>query len=161
MTIIAVLLLLPLTGAVIAPLAGVKNGRIRDFFLRLFTLAECGLAVWLFYQVWQGEEFAFALPGVMGLGLSFRADGFRALYALLAAFMWAMACQLSKEYFAHHLSHMGRYAVFTLLTECGVVGVFLSDDLYTAFVFFEIMSIASYPWVAHEETQGALRAAGT
>ena len=161
MTIIAVLLLLPLAGAVVAPLAGVKNGKIRDFFLRLFTLAECGLAGWLFYRVWQGEEFAFSLPGVMGLGLSFRADAFRALYVLLAAFMWAMACQLSKEYFAHHGSHMGRYALFTLLTECGAVGVFLSDDLYTAFVFFEIMSIASYPWVAHEETPGAMRAAST
>ena len=161
MTIMAVMLLLPLAGAVIAPLTGIKNGKVRDFFLRLFTLAECGLAGWLFYRVWMGEECAFALPTVMGLGLSFRADAFRALYALLACFMWAMACQFSKEYFAHHGSHMGRYALFTLLTECGVVGVFLSDDLYTAFVFFEIMSIASYPWVAHEETPGAMRAAST
>ncbi|MBQ7520092.1 MAG: sodium:proton antiporter, partial [Clostridia bacterium] len=161
MRTIFALLLLPVAGAVISPLAGIKNGRIRDLFLRLFTMAECALAALMFYRVWQGERIAFALPGIMGLGLSFRVDEFRALYALLACFMWAMACQLSQEYFSGHGKNMGRYAVFTLLTECGVLGVFFSDDLYTAFVFFEIMSIASYPWVAHEETKGAMRAAAT
>ena len=159
--ILVVMLLLPVLGAVIAPLTGIRKGAVREFFLRLFTLAELALAGWLFYRVWNGEEIVLTAPGMIGLGLSFRVDVFRALYALLACFMWAMACQFSLQYFAGHGSHMGRYACFTLLTLCGVVGVFLSDDLYTTFVFFEIMSIASYPWVAHEETPGAMRAAQT
>ena len=159
--ILVVMLLLPVLGAVIAPLSGVRKGAVRELFLRLFTLAELALAGWLFYRVWNGEEIALSAPGMIGLGLSFRVDVFRALYALLACFMWAMACQFSLQYFAGHGTHLGRYACFTLLTLCGVVGVFLSDDLYTTFVFFEIMSIASYPWVAHEETPGAMRAAQT
>ena len=156
-----VMLLLPLLGAVIAPLAGLKKGAVREFFLRLFTLSELALAVWLFIQVWNGEEIALSYPGVIGLGLSFRVDAFRALYTVLACFMWAMSCQFSLQYFAGHGTHLGRYACFSLITLCGVVGVFFSDDLYTTFVFFEIMSIASYPWVAHEETPGAMRAAQT
>ena len=159
--ILIVMLLLPVAGAIVSPLAGLKKGAAREFFLRLFTLVECALAFWLFLRVWNGEEFSLSAPGMVGLGLSFRVDVFRALYALLASFMWAMACQFSLEYFAGHGANRGRYAVFTLLTECGVVGVFFSDDLYTAFVFFEIMSIASYPWVAHEETPGAMRASAT
>lgn len=159
--ILWIMLLLPVAGAVLSPLAGLKNGKARELLLRLFTLAECALAAWLFIRVWQGEEIALAAPQMVGLGLSFRVDAFRALYTLLASFMWAMACQLSLQYFAGHGANRGRYALFTLLTECGVVGVFLSDDLYTAFVFFEIMSIASYPWVTHEETKGAMRAAAT
>ena len=39
--------------------------------------------------------------------------------------------------------------------------MFLSADLYTTFVFFEIMSFASYAWVAHEETDYAHSAATT
>ena len=159
--IIIIMLLLPVAGAAAAPLAGLKKGAVREFFLRLFTLAELALAGWLFYRVWNGAEIVLSAPGMIGLGLSFRVDVFRAFYALLACFMWAMACQFSLQYFAGHGSHLGRYACFTLLTLCGVVGVFLSDDLYTTFVFFEIMSIASYPWVAHEETPGAMRAAQT
>jgi hydrogenase-4 component B len=141
--ILVVMLLLPVLGAVIAPLAGLKKGAVREFFLRLFTLAELGLAGWLFYRVWNGEEIALNAPGMLGLGLSFRVDVFRALYVALACFMWAMACQFSLQYFAGHGTHLGRYACFTLITLCGVVGVFFSDDLYTNFVFFEIMSIAS------------------
>ena len=159
--ILVVLALLPVLGAVVSPLAGRKNGGVRELFLRLFTLGECALAGWVFFRVLGGEEIALSIPGALGLGLSFRADAFRGMYALLACFMWAVACQFSLEYFSGHGGHGGRYAVFTLLTECGAVGVFYSDDLYTAFVFFEIMSIASYAWVAHEETEGALRAAAT
>ena len=155
------MLLLPLVGAAVCPVAGKKSGTARDLLLRLFTLAELALAGWLFYRVWNGEEILLVFPSMLGLGLRFSVDFFRALYALLACFMWALACQLSKEYFAGHGKNMGRYACFTLITLCGVVGVFFSDDLYTTFVFFEIMSIASYPWVAHEETPGAMRAAQT
>ncbi len=159
--ILLLMLLLPLLGAVIAPLAGKKNGTARELFLRLFTLAELGLSVWLFVRVSQGESIFLWFPSLMGLGLYFFVDTFRALYAMLACFMWALACQFSLEYFAGHGGSRGRYACFTLITLCGVVGVFFSDDLYTTFVFFEIMSIASYPWVAHEETPGAMRAAQT
>ena len=159
--IFLILILLPVLGAALSPLAGRKNGNARELLLRLFTLSELALSVYLLAKVWQGESCSLSIPGVLGLGLSFRADAFRALYAALACFMWAMACQFSLEYFAGHGGNRGRYALFTLLTLCGVVGVFYSDDLYTTFVFFEIMSIASYPWVAHEETPGAMRAAAT
>ena len=158
--IMAGMLLLPLLGAVIAPLAGRRRGAARDFLLRLFTILELALAGCLMAAAAKGETPEMLLPGLCGMGLSFRVDFFRALYALLAAFMWAVAAQLSRQYFAHGENH-GRYAVFTLITLTGVMGVFFSDDLYTAFVFFEIMSIASYPWVAHEETEGAMRAAQT
>ncbi|MBE5782184.1 MAG: sodium:proton antiporter [Clostridiales bacterium] len=157
---IAVLLLLPLLGAVAAPLLGKKNPALRDAAVQLFTLAQLALAVWLFCLICNGKEASLFLPGLCGMNLSFRADGFRGLYAMVAAFMWAMATQFSKQYFNHGENH-GRYACFTMITLCGVMGVFFSNDLYTTFVFFEIMSIASYPWVAHEENKEAMRAAAT
>ncbi|MBQ9263076.1 MAG: NADH dehydrogenase, partial [Clostridia bacterium] len=161
MKTILALLLLPLGGAVITPLSGRKNGKIRELMVRLFTLAQLALAGYLAYGVWQGKLFALDAPDFCGLGLHFRVDFFRAMYVFLACFMWACVSQFSPEYFQHHKENRGRYACFTMITLCGVMGVFLSDDLYTTFVFFEIMSIASYPWVAHEETEGAMRAAQT
>ena len=41
------------------------------------------------------------------------------------------------------------------------MGVFLSADLYTTFIFFEVMSFTSYVWVAQEENKASLRAAAT
>ena len=140
-----IMLLLPLAGAAAAPLAGLRKPAAREALLRLFTLAELALAAWLFIRVAQGADVRLEAPGLAGMGLTFRADGFRALYALLACFMWALACQFSLEYFAGHGGNRGRYACFTLITLCGVVGVFFSDDLYTTFVFFEMARCARRP----------------
>ena len=105
-------------------------------------------------------ELAFTLDGFCGLGLHMRADGFRAIYAGIAAFMWMMTGLFAPEYFAHY-HNRARYSFFNLMTLGATLGVFLSDDLYTTFIFFEVMSFTSYTWVAHEETPGAMKAAGT
>ena len=154
------LILLPLAGAFGAKAFGKSRKRARGVLVRAVCFAEFALALWLFAGVLGGKTEAFSLPGVCGKGVSFRADGFRSMYALVAAFMWLMTSLLSERYFAHY-HNRARYYFFNLLTLTGVMGLFLSDDLYTGFIFFEIMSMASYPWVAHDETPDALRAAGT
>ncbi|NLI20662.1 MAG: NADH dehydrogenase [Clostridiales bacterium] len=102
----------------------------------------------------------FSLDGVCGFTLALRADGFRALYALLAAFLWLMTSIFSFDYFRHE-DNVPRYACFTLMTLGAALGVLLSDTLWTTFLFFEVLSLASYPWVAQSETRPALRAAET
>jgi len=74
--------------------------------------------------------------------------------------MWMMATILSGEYMRHH-KHQNRYYLFLLATLGATMGVFLSEDLFTMFLFFEIMSFTSYVWVAQEETETALKAAAT
>ncbi|MDO5435567.1 MAG: proton-conducting transporter membrane subunit [Clostridia bacterium] len=101
----------------------------------------------------------FSFP-LCGFPLTFRADGFRILYSAIALFMWGMSALFSPRYFKGH-GHTGRYACFTAVTFLATVGVFLSDDLFCTFIFFEIMSLSSYPWVVQEETREALRAGQT
>lgn len=100
------------------------------------------------------------LPEICGMGLNFTLDGFRALYGAIAAFMWFMSTLFSREYFGHYRNR-NRYYLFLLLTLGATEGVFLSADFYTTFLFFEMMSFTSYVWVAHDERQESLRAAGT
>lgn len=102
----------------------------------------------------------YTIPGICGFGLHFRMDGFRLIYALVAVLMWAMTTLLSGEYFAHH-EHVSRFYLFLLWTLGATMGVFLSADLLTTFIFFELMSFTSYVWVAQEENVPSLRAAET
>jgi len=138
-------------------LAGRKNK-----LLRTVLVGASGVVTFLmaFVLLLSRQEAAFTLEGFCGLGLHLKADGFRSLYACVAAFMWMMTGLFAPEYFAHY-HNRGRYSFFNLLTLGATLGVFLSDDLYTTFVFFEIMSFTSYTWVAQEETPGAMKAAGT
>lgn len=105
-------------------------------------------------------SLAFSIPEICGFGLNFRLDGFRLIYGCVAALMWMMTTILSREYFRHH-NNVNRFYLFLLWTLGATMGVFLSADLYTTFIFFEIMSFTSYVWVAQEENRPSLKAAAT
>ena len=97
----------------------------------------------------------YEIFNLCGQGLFLKLDGFRLVYCCIALFMWSISLLFSKEYFAHY-SHKVRYYSFLLITMFATLGVFLSADLFTLFIFFELMSLSSYVWVAQEETEEAL-----
>lgn len=102
----------------------------------------------------------FIIQGFGGMGLHFRLDGFRLIYLGIAVLMWCVCGAFSLEYMAHYEKRR-RYYVFFWLTFLATAGVFLSADLYTTFLFFEIMSFTSYVWVAFDEQKESLLAAET
>ena len=94
------------------------------------------------------------------VGLSFTFGGFQRLYGLVVCFMWLICAMLSPQYFRGH-RHLRRYYFFFLICLSFTLGVFLSADLKTTFLFFELMSLGSYVWVVQEETPEALEAGKT
>lgn len=106
------------------------------------------------------ETISMNIPNICQMGLNFTFDGFRVLYACVATFMWLMTMTFSVEYMAHYRNKV-RYYAFSLLTYLATVGVFLSADLFTTFVFFEIMSFTSYVWVVQDEKKASMRAGET
>ncbi len=156
MNLLPILTFGPMAMALLVACIGRRFPRLRDALLPLTALAALGLCGYLAFH--GGEDFS--LPGFCGLGLTMKADGFRSLYGMVASFMWLMTGLFVPQYMSHGHAKT-RYAAFTLTTLGATLGVFLSDDLYTTFIFFEVMSFTSYAWVAHEETPGALKAAGT
>ncbi|MEG2176810.1 MAG: proton-conducting transporter membrane subunit [Oscillibacter sp.] len=150
------LILFPiLTAAAVFPLRR-RDRRYRDIYIRVIPIAElCGAILLLF---WPGA--ALTLPGVCGLGLGFAGGSLRAMLVLMTALLWVGTALASPEYFAH-ADHANRFYFFWLFTLGALMGVFLAADLFTLFVFFEIMSFTSYVWVAQNETEEALRAGDT
>ncbi len=100
------------------------------------------------------------IPAFAGFGLHFRLDGFRLVYCVIAVFMWAVSGIFSREYMAHY-ENRRRYYIYFWATFLATTGVFLSADLYSTFIFFEIMSFTSYVWVAFDQRKESLRAAQT
>ena len=106
------------------------------------------------------DTMDLVIPGFCGMGMHLRLDGFRIIYVLIAIVMWAVCGLFSLEYMRHY-GNRRRYYVFFWITFLATAGVFLSADLYTTFIFFEIMSFTSYVWVAFDEKKESLRAAET
>lgn len=160
--LIGSLVFLPMIAAFGGYLAGRYKKSVRDYFVMGATGIEFFLFAVLFLPMAAGGERVLSadFPGVCGMGLHFMLDGFRVMYGMIAAFMWFMSTLFSREYFSHYRNR-NRYYFFLLLTLGATEGVFLSADFYTTFIFFEMMSLTSYVWVAQDEKKESMRAAET
>ena len=150
----------PIAGSLISYLIGRRNKHTRDYFASFVTVAEFVAAAIPLGPIAAGAELHFHWRNFCGQGLYFKLDGFRAIYALISAFMWMMTTVFSGEYFRHY-SNRNRYYLFCLATLGATMGVFLSADLYTTFIFFEVMSLTSYVMVVHNEKPLTMRAGDT
>ena len=158
-TVIYLLVFLPMAAAILSYLIGRRTKIGRDLFMRAVVVLEFALSLLLVLGS-TSEAVSVSLPGICGMGLNFTVNGFRKIYAMIAALMWLVTGQFSPEYFAHYRNR-NRHYLFLLVTLGATEAIFLSADLYTTFVFFEIMSLCSYVWVAQDEKEGSLRAGGT
>ena len=147
--VIYLLVFMPMVAALVSYLIGRKSKKGRDFFVKFITILEFCLAIKLLIDGNGLDGMLVYVPEICGMGLTFTVDGFRVLYTAIACFMWMCTGVFSEEYFAHYRNR-SRYYLFQLLTLGATTGIFLSADLYTTFIFFEVMSISSYVWVAQD-----------
>ncbi len=148
--------LIPVTGALVVYFVGLKNEGIRNILAVVISGITCLLCGGVFLSALQSPviwEFKFFLD----FGLFLRADIWGSFMALLASFMWFLATVFSLTYMSHE-HNRNRYYSFLLLTLGACMGVFLSGDLFSLFVFFEMMSLTSYVLVIHAQTDVAMAA---
>lgn len=158
--ILAFLVFYPIGGALISYIIGRFHKTARDYFADFIVVSEFAVVLYLFCNFDSSRLLTCTIDYFAGFGLHFTLDGFRSVYILVAAVMWMMTTIFSREYFKHY-HNRNRYYLFMLLTFGATMGVFLSADLYTTFIFFEMMSFTSYVWVAHDEKKASMRAAET
>ncbi len=148
--------LFPMAAAPAVYAAGRRADQARDRLLWAAILLEwLGCAALL-----PLGEGTLTLNGAGVFGMSFAFGGVRTVFAFLCATVFVFSALSSPFYFGGE-ERVHRYYAFFLLTLGGIEGVFLSADLFTTFFFFEIMSMASWVWVAQNETAPCERAANT
>ena len=151
-TLIALCVFFPVIASVFAYPLNKKNQKICNVFVILSTLTVFVSSIILALNNSEGASSI--------LSMNFINSGFQSVYAIVTSFMWFCASLISPQYFKGH-HNIGRYYLFFLLTLGATMGVFLSADLMTTFIFFEIMSFASYMWVVHEQDKDAMAAGKT
>ena len=149
------LVFFPFLGAVVGYVIGKNNKGARDIWAWLLSAIVFVASLMLI-----GKETVFEIPNFCGLGISFAADGFGVILAVLISAIWLVTTLFSKEYMAD-ARNRNRYYLFVFLTLGATMGIFLSADLFTTFIFFEILSFTSTVLVIHEEDDHTIRSAYT
>lgn len=97
------------------------------------------------------------IPSVLGMKLNLGLDAMGFLFALITALVWTLSSVFAISYMSREHAR-GRFLLFMLLTFGANIAVFLSRDLFSLFIFFELMTIFSYVLVVHEESEEAMSA---
>jgi multicomponent Na+:H+ antiporter subunit D len=111
-------------------------------------------------RVLAGEELATSVVELApGITLALRADAAGMLFALSASALWVLTSFYSIGYVRTLAEHkQTRYYASFAVCLASTVGLALSANLLTFFVFYELLTIATYPLVVHKESPEALRA---
>jgi multicomponent Na+:H+ antiporter subunit D len=116
-----------------------------------------GIVAAMLPAVLNGKEISCALVEVLpGLSIAFRVDAFGMLFALVASFLWIITSVYSIGYMRGLDEHaQTRYFCFFAVSLSAAVGVAFSANLLTMYLFYEMLSLATYPLVTHHQDQEA------
>ena len=107
-----------------------------------------------------GERPALVLAEpIRGIPIALEAEPLGVLFALIASFLWIVTTMYSIGYMrGHHEKNQTRFYVFFAFAIASVMGVAFAGNLFTLFVFYEVLSLTTFPLVTHAGTDAAKRA---
>ncbi|MCF8067859.1 MAG: monovalent cation/H+ antiporter subunit D family protein [Desulfobacterales bacterium] len=106
-----------------------------------------------------GSEITCTVASVLpGLDIAFRVDAFGMLFALVSSSLWIVTSVYSIGYMRGLDEHsQARYFSFFALSLSATIGVAFSANLLTLYLFYEMLSFATYPLVTHHQDIEARR----
>jgi multicomponent Na+:H+ antiporter subunit D len=148
--------------AILAPLIGaglvMANGKRPNLRETISFLASATLFVTvasMIPAVLAGHRLHFTIFELLpGLSISLRADALSMVFAVSASFLWVITVFYSAGYMRGLEEHaQTRFNTCFALALFGAMGCAFSDNLLTLYLFYEIVSICTYPLVAHHQDE--------
>ena len=140
------------------PLIGFsRSPNVREGWTFLAAVIKFALVASMLPAVLQGKEIICQVVEVLpGLSLAFRVDAFGMLFALVASFLWIITSAYSIGYMRGLDEHaQTRYFCFFAVSLSAAIGVAFSANLLTMYLFYEMLSLATYPLVTHHQDEEA------
>lgn len=137
-----------------------RTPRIREGWTILASVVMFGLNLSMLPSVGGGSYPTLTLFDISpGVALGLKADPLGMLFALSASFLWIVTSFFSIGYVRGlGLHNQTRYLASFALCLGATMGIAFADNLLTFLIFYELLTIAAYPLVIHEETPEAMGA---
>ncbi|MEL7486662.1 MAG: proton-conducting transporter membrane subunit [Pseudomonadota bacterium] len=149
---------LPVVGFVFIWLFG-KSPNLREAATLATGLALIVLAVTVFAAVGSGERPGFILFDVVpGLPIAFTAEPLGAMFGLIASGLWVVNSLYSIGYMRGHTEpHQTRFYMSFAIAIASAMGVAYAANLFTLFIFYEVLTLSTFPLVTHKGDASARR----
>jgi multicomponent Na+:H+ antiporter subunit D len=147
-------------GAVVLILVSSRTPNLREAWTIMASVIKFALVFSLLPDVFQNRVAESVIIEIAsGLNLTLRADPFGLFFALVASGLWILTSFYSIGYMRGLSEHkQTRYFASFALCLSATVGIAFAADLLTFVIFYEILTIATYPLVIHKESAEAISA---
>jgi formate hydrogenlyase subunit 3/multisubunit Na+/H+ antiporter MnhD subunit len=151
--------LLPAVG-VLAIVASRRNPDVREAFTILTAVATFGTVASIVPATLAGDVYLTRLGTLVpGIELTLRADPLGMIFALVASLLWLVTSFYSIGYMRGLDEHsQTRYFAAFAGSVGAALGVSFASNLVSLYVFYELLTVATYPLVAHDESETARQA---
>ena len=118
------------------------------------------LVAMMLWGVYQGVHYEVRWTLLPRLDLALEADALAMLFITLSAALWLVTTVYAVGYL-HNTAHRCRFFGFFSLCVTATFGIALADNLITYFIFYELLTLATYPLIVHWGSEKALQAGVT
>lgn len=144
-------------GAFLILATGERLRNLRETWTIVAALIKFALVLSLVPLILDGKTVEYTLIELApGLAIQLKVGPFGLIFALLSATLWICTSFYSIGYMRGLKEHaQTRYFFCFAICLSAAIGIAFSGNLLTFFIFYEILTIATYPLVMHEETEEA------
>jgi len=155
---LALLLIIPLFAAALIPLAG-RNQNIREGISLIAAFALLANVIYLVRLVAAGERPSLLLAKFAGqFDIEFVLEPLGAIFAAIASSLWIVNTLFSIGYMrGNKEKNQTRFFAFVAVAIAGAMGIAASGNLITLFVFYEVLTLSTFPLVTHKGDEKAKR----
>ena len=146
----------PLLGAALIALAG-RAPNLRESVTLITAVTLLGCVLTLLPAVMAGGRPAVALFELLpGLEIALRVEPLGMLFALIASSLWIVNSLYSIGYMrGNQEERQTRFYICFALSLAATMGIAFSANLFTLFLFYEVLTLVTYPLVTHHGTEKA------
>ena len=145
-----------------APVIRVLDGKenIRETVTIATAIVTFILVLFVFVSMNGGDVPQFVLfEPFPAVSIAFKAEPVGVLFALMASFLWIVTSIYAIGYMrGHHEENQTRFYVFFAIAISSALGVAFAANGFTLFMFYEALTLSTFPLVTHAGDEKAKRA---
>src|SRR4030042_5491918 len=150
--------LLPVAIVLIATILIMVSGKrpnLREFWSIAGAVLTFISVMAMVPAIWEGNRIVYTLSSIApGISLNFRVDALSLIFGIVSSFLWIFASFYNIGYMRslHEHAQTRYYACFAIAI-LGAQGVSYSGSLFSLYLFYEIITLFTYPLVAHHQDE--------
>ncbi|MCF6289860.1 MAG: monovalent cation/H+ antiporter subunit D family protein [Desulfobacterales bacterium] len=132
-----------------------RRPNLREFWSFVCAVVMFSIVASMIPDIWAGNRIEYTLFRILpGVSVKFGVDAFGMVFAVVASFLWIVTVFYSAGYMRGLNEHaQSRFASCFALALFGAVGGAMAGNFFTLYLFYEIVSICTYPLVGHHQDE--------